>query len=41
MLKSIIFFLLSVKDMREGEGRLDAFVITPEGKIFPSLGHWV
>lgn len=25
--------------MREGEGRLDAFVITPEGKIFPSLGH--
>lgn len=26
-------FLFRVKDMREGERRLDAFIITPEGKI--------
>lgn len=29
----LFFSLFRVKDMREGERRLDAFIITPEGKI--------
>lgn len=40
-IKFLVFSHNRVQDMREEEGRLDAFVITPEGKSFPLFVHWV